>query len=120
MENIFRNLNEVLTAGGATAAASATTKLHLGFDHKTHGRHVHGHGRRLRVKLLLHDELVAVVLHHLVGIGWLIQSQGKTRAASATSEIDTDGGDFLILEIVVDLLFGSLGKRNHLDLHVLG
>ena len=64
----------------------------------------------LPVEFFVHDEGVAFVLDLLVGITRLVQSQRKPRPSSpARGQIDPDGGDFLVREVLVQLVLRGLG-----------
>ena len=68
----------------------------------------------LFVKILIHNQSEIVDRKYLIRRFWLIQNHCKLRTASPTAlQIDSDGADFLTLEILFQNLFSFLGHMNH-------
>ena len=104
-------------AGGTRAVATAPPRVgqgNLRFDGKTHVRQVDGDAAD-RFEEIIGDAIgESVLLDDLVFGSRLIQSQSETRAASATSsEVDTNGGLFLVGEVGFKLVTSRVAYGNH-------
>lgn len=103
-------------AGTAGAAPSPANRI-LGVNGKTIIGHVDTDRAGLLVELLFHHERKSAGLVLFIVIMRLIQSQRELRPRStAGSKVNPYGLDFLALEIIVQLLFGSCGKFDHVVL----
>ncbi len=106
-------------AGTAATAAPRGVKRVRRFHRKAHVGKIDCNAAGRGCKFLFHAERQPVHIKTRVGIGRLIQSQRKARAASAAgSEINADGGFCLARagEIGFKLPPGVIGQRNHVFL----
>ena len=106
-------------AGTAATAAPRGVKRFHRFHRKAHVGKIDCNAAGRGCKFLFHAERQPVHIKTRVGIGRLIQSQRKARAASAAgSEINADGGFCLARagEIGFKLPPGVIGQRNHVFL----
>ena len=108
------------SAGAAAGAAVATTQRNFGLKHKAHIADVDLHAANTFQQGLFDAESEPVNFKGLIVFSRLIQSQCKTRTASAAGgKIDTDAGLGLVGEESLKLLTSSVGKMNHRFLHRL-
>ena len=109
-----------MSAAGAAARTAATTaERQFRLDHEAHIAHVDLDAADALQKRAFEAESETVDVKGLVVFSRLIQSQCKTRAASATGgKIDTDAGLGLIGEESLKFSTSRIGKIDHLILQL--
>lgn len=114
---ISRESVRAATAGGTGAAATAPSRVGQGdlrFDGKAHVRQVDGDAADCLEEIIGDAIGESVLLNNLVFGSRLIQSQSEARAASAaSSEVDADGGLFLLGKVGFKLVTSRIAYINH-------
>ena len=112
-----------VTAAGAAAgsAAAPALKRNFRFDDEAHVAYVDFYAAYAFQQRVFKTERESVDFKGLVIVIRLIQSQGETGTASAAGgQIDADAGLGLVGEERLELLTGSIGKIDHVNLQKSG
>lgn len=102
------------TARSPAGGSATGGQRNVGFDGEPHVGQVNGHPAYGLQQFLVDAEREPVHIERFVVFGRLIQSQCKTRTASAAaSKIDADGLTRLALKVAFQLLTGVFTQFNH-------
>ena len=111
------------TAAGAAAgtAAAPALKRKFRFDDEAHVAYVDFDAADAFQQRFFQTERESVDFEGLIIVVRLVQSQSKTRTASAAGgQVDADAGPGLVGEEGLKLLTGSVGKIDHVNLQKSG
>lgn len=107
------------TAGASAGATASAAEGQLRFDDEAHIAYIDSDTADTFQKGRFEAEREPVDIKRLVVFSRLIQSQCKTRTASATGgEVDTDAGLGPVSEEGLELGTSRFGKMDHCILHV--